>query len=122
MTRPYFNDNNNFVLYNGDANTVLSELKDKVDVVFANPPYFLSSQKQIVQNGKIKICDKGEWDRVTTLDKINDFNRLWLSKCRDVLKDNGTIWVCGTYHNIYSVEQCLIELGFQILNIVVWQK
>lgn len=122
MITPFFNDNNIFILYLGDTNRVLSEIKDKVDVVFADPPYFLSSQKQIIQNGKIKICDKGEWDRVTTLDKINDFNRSWLSKCRDVLKDNGTIWVCGTYHNIYSVEQCLIELGFQILNIVVWQK
>lgn len=122
MITPYFNDNEKFILYQGDANCVLSEIKDKVDVVFADPPYFLSSQKQILQNGKIKVCDKGDWDRVSTSDKINSFNREWLSKCRDVLKDNGTIWVCGTYHNIYSVEQCLIELGFQILNIVVWQK
>lgn len=122
MITPYFNDNENFILYQGDANCVLSEIKDKVDVVFADPPYFLSSQKKILQNGKIKVCDKGDWDRVSTSDKINSFNREWLSKCRDVLKDNGTIWVCGTYHNIYSVEQCLIELGFQILNIVVWQK
>lgn len=122
MITPYFNDNGNFILYQGDANCVLSEIKDKVDVVFADPPYFLSSQKKILQNGKIKVCDKGDWDRVSTSDKINSFNREWLSKCRDVLKDNGTIWVCGTYHNIYSVEQCLIELGFQILNIVVWQK
>ena len=122
MTTPYFNNNEDFILYQGDTNCVLSEIKDKVDVVFADPPYFLSSQKQIVQNGKIKVCDKGEWDRATTLEKINAFNRKWLSKCRDILKDNGTIWVCGTYHNIYSVEQCLIELGFQILNIVVWQK
>lgn len=122
MATPYFYDNENFILYQGDTNSVLTEIKDKVDVVFADPPYFLSSQKQILQNGKIKVCDKGEWDRVTTLENINSFNRDWLTKCRDVLKDNGTIWVCGTYHNIYSVEQCLIELGFQILNIVVWQK
>ena len=122
METPYFYGNENFILYQGDTNSVLTEIKDKVDVVFADPPYFLSSQKQILQNGKIKVCDKGEWDRVTTLEKINSFNRDWLTKCRGVLKDNGTIWVCGTYHNIYSVEQCLIELGFQILNIVVWQK
>ena len=121
MTAPYYNSNG-FVLYCGDANQVLANIKDKVDVIFADPPYFLSSQKQIIQNGRIKICDKGEWDRVASLEKINSFNRNWLSKCRDILKDNGTIWVCGTYHNIYSVEHCLIELGFQILNIVVWQK
>lgn len=122
MITPYFVDNDSFILYNGDTTTVLPEMKDKFDVIFADPPYFLSSQKQIIQNGKIKVCDKGEWDRVTTFEKINDFNWSWLSKCRDVLKDNGTIWVCGTYHNVYSVGHCLIELGFQILNIVVWQK
>lgn len=122
MITPYFNENEDFILYQGDTNCVLSEIRNKVDVVFADPPYFLSSQKQILQNGKIKVCDKGEWDRVSTLEKINSFNREWLTKCRELLKDNGTIWVCGTYHNIYSVEQCLIELGFQILNIVVWQK
>lgn len=122
MITPYFNDNENFILYQGDTNYVLTEIKDKVDVIFADPPYFLSSQKQLLQNGKIKVCDKGNWDRVATSDKINSFNREWLAKCRDILRDNGTIWVCGTYHNIYSVEQCLIELGFQILNIVVWQK
>lgn len=61
MIAPYFNDNNNFVLYHGDANTVLSELKEKVDVVFADPPYFLSSQKKIMQNGRVKVCIKGEW-------------------------------------------------------------
>lgn len=122
MIAPYYNDKNNFVLYCGDVNKVLPNIKDKVDVIFADPPYFLSTQKQIIQNGRVKICDKGEWDRVASLESINAFNKNWLLKCRNILKDNGTIWVCGTYHNIYSVEQCLIELGFQILNIIVWQK
>ncbi len=122
MIVPYYSDNDNFILYQGDVNDVLAEIKEKVDIVFADPPYFLSSRKQIIQNGRLKDCDKGEWDRVASLDNINTFNRNWLSKCRDILKDSGTIWVSGTYHNIYSVEHCLIELGFQILNIVVWQK
>jgi len=122
MIKPYFSDNSNFVLYQGDTNVILPEIENKVDIIFADPPYFLSSQKQILQNGKVKICDKGEWDRVTTSTKINSFNREWLSNCHNILKDNGTIWVCGTYHNIYSIEQCLIELGYQILNIIVWQK
>ena len=85
MITPYFNDNENFILYQGDTNYILSEIKDKVDIVFADPPYFLSSQKQILQNGKIKLCDKGEWDRVATFEQINAFNRNWLSKCRDIL-------------------------------------
>lgn len=122
MTEPYYSDKKQFVLYFGDVNFILSAIEEKVDVIFADPPYFLSSQKQIMQNGKVKICDKGNWDRCISSELMYNFNRTWLLKCRELLKDNGTIWVCGTYHNIYSIEQCLIELGFQILNIVVWQK
>lgn len=122
MTEPYYSDKKQFVLYLGDVNFILSAIEEKVDVIFADPPYFLSSQKQIMQNGKVKICDKGNWDRCISSELMYNFNRTWLLKCRELLKDNGTIWVCGTYHNIYSIEQCLIELGFQILNIVVWQK
>lgn len=122
MAEPYYNDKKQFVLYLGDVNVILSVIKEKVDVIFADPPYFLSSQKQIIQNGKVKICDKGNWDRIISSELMYNFNRTWLLNCCELLKDNGTIWVCGTYHNIYSIEQCLIELGFQILNIVVWQK
>lgn len=122
MNTPYFNENDNFILYNGDTNSVLSEMNMQVDMIFADPPYFLSNQKKTTQFGKEKIRDKGEWDRVIPWEEINAFNKAWISKCRSVLKENGTIWICGTYHNIYSVEQSLIELGFKILNIVVWQK
>lgn len=122
MNIPYFNENDNFILYNGDTNSVLSEMNMQVDMIFADPPYFLSNQKKTTQFGKEKIRDKGEWDRVIPWEEINVFNKVWISKCRSVLKENGTIWICGTYHNIYSVEQSLIELGFKILNIVVWQK
>lgn len=119
---PYFNDNNNFTLYYGNTNLVLDNITEEVDTIFADPPYFLSNQKKTKQFGKVKIRDKGDWDHELSWEEINAFNRIWLSKCREVLKENGTIWVCGTYHNIYSVEQCLLELGFKILNIVVWQK
>ena len=122
MNAPYFNEDDNFILYKGDANSVLSELDLQVDMVFADPPYFLSNQRKTIQFGKEKIRDKGEWDRVRSWKEINAFNRAWISKCRKVLKEEGTIWICGTYHNIYSVEQNLLELGFKILNIVVWQK
>lgn len=122
MNTPYFFENDNFILYNGDTNSVLSEMNMQVDMIFADPPYFLSNQKKTTQFGKEKIRDKGEWDRVIPWEEINAFNKAWISKCRSVLKEDGTIWICGTYHNIYSVEQSLIELGFKILNIVVWQK
>lgn len=119
---PYFNDNDNFMLYEGECNSVMDSLTEQVDMIFADPPYFLSNQKKTTAFGKQKIRDKGEWDRVLPWEEINAFNKTWLTRCRNLLKENGTIWVCGTYHNIYSVEQCLIELGFKILNIVVWQK
>lgn len=119
---PYFNEYDNFILYEGECNSVLENLTDQVDMIFADPPYFLSNKKKTTAFGKQKIRDKGEWDHVLPWEEINAFNKGWLAKCRKLLKDNGTIWVCGTYHNIYSVEQCLIELGFKILNIVVWQK
>lgn len=119
---PYFNENDNFILYEGDCNSVLDKLTDHVDMIFADPPYFLSNQKKTTAFGKQKIRDKGEWDHVLPWEDMNAFNKKWLSKCRRLLNENGTIWVCGTYHNIYSVEQSLIELGYKILNIVVWQK
>lgn len=119
---PYFNSNDGFVLYHGDTNSVLNDLSDKVDMIFADPPYFLSNMEKTTQFGKTKIRDKGEWDRIMPLEKINEFNRNWLLRCKPILKENGTIWVSSTYHNIFSIEQCLLELGFKILNIVVWQK
>lgn len=119
---PYFNDNDNFMLYEGECNSVMDSLTEQVDMIFADPPYFLSNQKKTTAFGKQKIRDKGEWDRVLPWKEINAFNKTWLTRCRNLLKENGTIWVCGTYHNIYSVEQCLIESCFKILNIVVWQK
>ncbi|MBQ0088098.1 MAG: site-specific DNA-methyltransferase [Prevotellaceae bacterium] len=113
---------NEFVLLQGDSVEQLKHITQKVDVVFADPPYFLSQGVSRCINGVWKSFEKGEWDRVTDLENINTFNRQWLSAWRDVMKDNGTIWVCGTYHNIFSVATCMSELGFKILNIITWQK
>lgn len=113
---------NEFVLLQGDSVEQMKHITQKVDVVFADPPYFLSQGVSRCINGVWKSFEKGEWDRATNLENINAFNRQWLSACRDVMKDNGTIWVCGTYHNIFSVATCMSELGFKILNIITWQK
>lgn len=114
---------NNFVLYQGDCNDIISQLNESVDMIFADPPYFLSTGKGTVKMGQRYInFDKGEWDRVRSKDEVYDFNYKWLSLCREKLKDDGTIWVCGTYHNIYEVANCLKDLGFKILNMIVWQK
>ena len=104
---------------------LLNQLKQanyQADMIFADPPYFLSKGFTIKSGNKTKCFDKGEWDRIRPLEEINKFNKEWLSLCRDCLKDNGTIWVSGTYHNIYSVANCMTQLGYKILNIIVWQK
>ena len=117
---PYFESNDKqFELYKGDAADCLNNIGGKCDMIFADPPYFLSRGYSSKINGEWKSFEKGEWDRVTSLEKINAFNRRWLSACRNVLKESGTIWVCGTYHNIFSVATCLVELGFKVLNIIV---
>ena len=66
--------------------------------------------------------DKGEWDKAPSAEYINKFNHKWLSACKDKLKDNGTIWISGTHHNIFSVADQLSDLGFKILNVVTWNK
>lgn len=122
MTSLHQIGNNEFTLFHGDSLELIVHIGKKVDMIFADPPYFLSKRgiKQI--NGTWKSFDKGEWDRVTTHNKINEFNKTWLSACRNILKEDGTIFVTGTYHNIFSVATCMLELGYKILNIIVWQK
>ena len=91
-------------------------------MIFADPPYFLSNGGISMQSGKVVCVDKGEWDKGGTPESIDAFNRTWLAACRDKLKKDGTIWVSGTYHNIFSVASRLTELGFKILNVVTWAK
>ncbi|EJW90405.1 modification methylase CcrMI [gut metagenome] len=91
-------------------------------MVFADPPYFLSNGGISCQSGKVVSVDKGDWDKGGTPEHMAEFNREWIALCRDKLKDNGTIWISGTYHNIFSVAHALSELGFKILNVVTWAK
>ncbi|MBQ5610076.1 MAG: site-specific DNA-methyltransferase [Fibrobacteraceae bacterium] len=91
-------------------------------MIFADPPYFLSNGGFSVQSGKQISVNKGDWDKSQGFEKDNEFNRKWLSVCRERLKENGTIWISGTYHNIFSVAQILNELNFRILNCITWAK
>ena len=118
----YQSSDNQFSLYQGDTIQVMRQLDLQVDVIFADPPYFLSNGGKKIQGRQMVSVDKGSWDKLDSLEQINSFNRKWIDACRTLLKDNGTIWVCGTFHNIYSVEMCLKESGFQIINIITWQK
>ena len=118
----YQSEDNIFRLYQGDSMQVLRQLHQPVDVIFADPPYFLSGGGKKIQGRSLVSVNKGDWDKSRSIDEIDEFNRHWIDACKPLLKDNGTIWVCGTFHNIYSVEKCLKEAGFQIINIITWHK
>ena len=111
-----------FSTYQGDTMRLLANDVRQVDMIFADPPYFISKGFTMRSKGRVKCFDKGDWDKERPLTEINEFNMKWLSLCREWLKEDGTIWVSGTYHNIYSVANCMVELGYKILNIVVWNK
>lgn len=119
--KPYF-EQSDFTLFKGDTCCIMSAFHKRFDMIFADPPYFLSSGDNCVFNGTPITFDKGEWDRSKTFEEKIAYNKKWLSMCKGLLKDNGTIWVTGTYHNIFAIAECLESLDFQILNMIVWQK
>lgn len=123
MIKPYYKSpNHNFTLLHGDCFQLLRDFDFKFSCIFADLPYFLSNGGISVQSGKIVSVNKGNWDTGKSQQELMDFNREWIGLCRDKLKDNGTIWISGTYHNIFSVANCLTELGYKILNVVTWAK
>lgn len=123
MIVPYYKSpDRKFTLLQGDCMELLKQFEFKFDMIFADPPYFLSNGGISVQSGKIVCVDKGNWDKGGTAEHVNTFNMEWLKLCREKLKDNGTIWISGTYHNIFSVAQQLTELGYKILNVITWVK
>ncbi len=123
MITPFFRSPDRaFTLLHGDCFELLPQFEFKFDMIFADPPYFLSNDGISVQSGKIVSVNKGEWDKGGTPEKVNEFNHKWLALCREKLKDNGTIWISGTYHNIFSVANALTELGYKILNVITWAK
>jgi site-specific DNA-methyltransferase (adenine-specific) len=114
-------------VYRADTLEVLEKLATngsggEFDMIFADPPYFLSNGGITCSNGKMVKVDKGKWDRSRGIQLNHDFNKTWLKKCRAVLKPNGTIWVSGTHHVIFSVGFAMQELGFKILNHIIWEK
>ncbi|MBR3224435.1 MAG: hypothetical protein IKF78_03845 [Atopobiaceae bacterium] len=110
-------------LLHGDAFEVMGELPDgSFDMVFADPPYFLSNDGISCSGGKQVSVNKGEWDRSYGIEEKHDFNRRWIRECYRLLTLNGTIWISGSFHNIYSCGMALEQEGFRILNNITWQK
>ncbi len=118
---PYYHTDG-FTLYSGDNCQVLPQLTGQYDMIFADPPYFLSGGGKTVRGKRIVTVNKGDWDQVRSDEEKDQFNMRWLELCRERLKPDGTIWVSGTFHNIYSVERCINRLGYKLLNIITWQK
>lgn len=92
------------------------------DMIFADPPYFLSNGGITCQNGRMVSVNKGAWDKSQGIDINHAFNIEWLKRCQRVLKPNGTIWVSGTMHIIYSIGLAMQQLGFKMLNDIIWEK
>ncbi|MFC1511628.1 DNA-methyltransferase [Candidatus Latescibacterota bacterium] len=94
----------------------------KFDMIFADPPYFLSNGGITCQAGKMVKVDKGKWDKSKGPEINHEFNMAWLSRCQKILKPNGTLWVSGTHHVIHSIGYAMQQLRMKILNDITWEK
>jgi site-specific DNA-methyltransferase (adenine-specific) len=122
MKEPYF-DEKDFTLYQDNCLNLLNELpENSVDLIFADPPYFLSNGGMSCRAGKMVSVNKADWDKSQGLEKDFEFTYNWLQECKRVLKENGSIWVSGTMHNIYQVGFALQKLDYKILNEISWFK
>jgi site-specific DNA-methyltransferase (adenine-specific) len=111
------------MLHLGDCVEEMKKMPSgKVDMIFADPPYFLSNGGLSIHNGKVVSVNKGDWDKRSNCADIEKFTKDWLNECHRLLKPNGTIWVSGTTHNIFDVQKALSEIGFHLINMVIWHK
>ncbi len=123
MSKKYYYEEQNFKLIQGDSFKMLKGIEPKsIDMIFADPPYFLSSDGISCSGGKMVSVNKGDWDKSINIEEKHKFNRKWIKLCYQVLKDNGTIWISGTMHNIYSIGMALEQEGFKIINNITWKK
>ncbi len=113
----------NQVLY-GNSIEILPTLPEKsVDLIFADPPYNLQLQNQLYRPNQTRVdAVRDDWDQFNDFEQYDDFTENWLRACRRVLKDSGTIWVIGSYHNIFRVGSRMLDIGYWILNDIIWYK
>jgi site-specific DNA-methyltransferase (adenine-specific) len=126
-TTALYDERAGIFLCQGDCLAVLDRIiarhPDGVfDAIFADPPYFLSNGGMTCKSGRRAKVDKGAWDESRGAEGNHEFNREWLRRCQQALKPDGTIWVSGTQHVIYSVGYALQQLGFKLLNNIAWEK
>lgn len=121
--RKKFYEDDDTMLLKGNCITVLKYLPEKsIDMIFADPPYFLSNNGTTCKSGNFASVNKGEWDKSKSFREKHLFNKRWLHECYRVLKDTGTIWISGTFHNIYSIGVTLEQENYKILNNITWKK
>lgn len=123
VSKKFYYENDSFSLIYDDTFNALNSFENSTfDMIFADPPYFLSSDGITCSGGKMVSVNKGEWDKTLSIKEKHKFNKKWIKECYRILKDNGTIWVSGTLHNIYSIGMALEEEEFKIINNITWQK
>jgi site-specific DNA-methyltransferase (adenine-specific) len=124
LPEPAFHDPRHHIkIYQGDCLEILAAIPESsVDLVFADPPYFLSNGGITCHAGRMVSVNKGEWDKSKGAEANHEFNRAWLTACQRVLQPNGAIWVSGTAHVIHSVGFAMQQLGFKLLNDITWVK
>jgi site-specific DNA-methyltransferase (adenine-specific) len=124
LPAPIFHDPLHHIkIYQGDCLEILAAIPEScVDLIFADPPYFLSNNGITCHAGRMVSVNKGDWDRSRGPAANHEFNSAWLAACQRVLKPDGTIWVSGTSHVIHSVGFAMQQLGFKLLNDISWVK
>ncbi|MEC9414810.1 MAG: DNA methyltransferase [Pseudomonadota bacterium] len=111
-------------IYRGDTINVLRGLpSESVDVVFADPPYNLQLKNELSRPDSSTVSAvNDEWDQFESFQKYDQFTLNWLSEIKRIIKADGTIWVIGSYHNIFRIGKAIQDLGFWILNDIIWRK
>ena len=109
-------------LINGDSLVELKKIPDEsFDLIFADPPYNLQLKNELIRPDRSKVSAVNDkWDQFESFKTYDEFTNEWLSECKRILKKNGSIWVIGSYHNIFRVGKVIQDLGFWILNDVIW--
>ncbi len=111
-------------VYQGDSLEFMKDLpSNSIDLIFADPPYNLQLQNELYRPNQTKVdAVNDDWDKFSSIDEYDKFTYKWLKECHRILKDTGSIWVIGTYHNIFRVGKIIQDIGYWILNDIVWLK
>jgi site-specific DNA-methyltransferase (adenine-specific) len=123
----YCSNEKDVYLFQADCLAMMDKMIEKhpdgcFDMIFADPPYFLSNGGISCQAGKMVSVNKGKWDKSQGAEANHAFNLEWLKRCQKLLKPNGTIWISGTMHVIYSLGYALQQLNYKLLNDIIWEK